>query len=124
MENRFARGVGNMEQLEKIASPSTFTPGMPGHAVELHGQQPQRFRCHTGHGFTAKILGEVVQHDKAEAAIWAAVRALQEKERLYLDLAAKAHAWLHPGAASEYGARARQAREQADAFQADLAGLK
>lgn len=120
MENRFARGVGNMEQLEKIASPSTFTcPECQGTLWELHGQQPQRFRCHTGHGFTAKILGEV-QHDKAEAAIWAAVRALQEKERLYLDLAAKAHAWLHPGAASEYGARARQAREQADVLRRTL----
>ena len=114
MENRFARGVGNMEQLEKIATPSTFTcPECHGTLWELHGQQPQRFRCHTGHGFTAKILGEV-QHDKAEAAIWAAVRALQEKEKLYLNLAANAQAWLHPGTASEYADKARQAREQAE----------
>ncbi|MFM2085790.1 MAG: hypothetical protein RLZZ237_659 [Pseudomonadota bacterium] len=114
MENRFARGVGKMEHLQHIATPSTFTcPECQGTLWELHDQQPQRFRCHTGHSFTAQILGEL-QHEKAEDAIWAAVRALQEKEQLYLSLAAKAKAWAHPGTASEYGGKARQAREQAD----------
>ncbi|PHV32527.1 chemotaxis protein CheB [Janthinobacterium sp. BJB312] len=120
VENRFARGVGNMDQLEKIATPSTFTcPECQGTLWELHGQKPQRFRCHTGHSFTAKMLGEL-QHDKAEDAIWAAVRALQEKEKLYLNLAAKAQAWLHPGTASEYAAKARQAGEQADVLKRAL----
>lgn len=114
VENRFARGVGNMEYLQKIATPSTFTcPECQGTLWELKDQQPQRFRCHTGHSFTAPILGEL-QHEKAEDAIWAAVRALQEKEQLFASLAAKATAWLHPGTASEYTQKARQAREQAD----------
>lgn len=103
-----------MEQLEKIATPSTFTcPECQGTLWELHGRKPQRFRCHTGHSFTAQTLGEL-QHEKAEDAIWAAVRALQEKEKLYLNLAAKAQAWLYPGTASEYAAKARQAGEQAE----------
>ncbi|KAB8062016.1 chemotaxis protein CheB [Janthinobacterium sp. FT14W] len=120
VENRFARGVGNMEQLEKIAAPSTFTcPECQGTLWELHGQQPQRFRCHTGHSFTAHVLGEL-QHDKAEDAIWAAVRALQEKEKLYLNLAAKAQAWLHPGMAGDYAEKARQAGEQAEVLKRAL----
>ena len=114
VENRFARGAGNMEQLQKIATPSTFTcPECQGTLWELKDQQPQRFRCHTGHSFTAPILGEL-QHEKAEDAIWAAVRALQEKEQLFASLAAKATAWLHSGTANEYLQKARQAREQAD----------
>ena len=114
VENRFARGAGNMEQLQKIATPSTFTcPECQGTLWELTDQQPQRFRCHTGHSFTALILGEL-QHEKAEDAIWAAVRALQEKEQMFASLAAKATAWLHPGTATEYTQKARQAREQAD----------
>ena len=114
VENRFARGVGNMEHLQKIATPSTFTcPECQGTLWELTDQQPQRFRCHTGHSFTAPILGEL-QHEKAEDAIWAAVRARQEKEQLFASLAAKATAWLHPATASEYTQKARQAREQAD----------
>ena len=114
IENRYARGVGNMEQLQKIATPSTFTcPECQGTLWELHEQQPQRFRCHTGHSFTAPVLGEL-QHEKAEDAIWAAVRALQEKEQLFLSLAAKASAWLHPGTAGDYTHKARQAREQAE----------
>lgn len=109
-----------MEQLEKIATPSTFTcPECQGTLWEVHGQQPQRFRCHTGHSFTAKLLGEL-QHEKAEDAIWAAVRALQEKEKLYLNLAAKAEAWKHPGTAGEYAAKARQAGEQADVLKRAL----
>jgi two-component system chemotaxis response regulator CheB len=120
VENRFARGVGTMEQLEKIATPSTFTcPECQGTLWEVHGQQPQRFRCHTGHSFTAQLLGEL-QHEKAEDAIWAAVRALQEKEKLYLNLAAKAEAWKHPGTAGEYAAKARQAGEQADVLKRAL----
>lgn len=114
IENRYARGVGNMEQLQKIATPSTFTcPECQGTLWELHEQPPQRFRCHTGHSFTAPVLGEL-QHEKAEDAIWAAVRALQEKEQLFLSLAAKASAWLHPGTAGDYRHKARQAREQAE----------
>lgn len=114
VENRFARGVGNMEQLQKIATPSTFTcPECQGTLWELVEQQSQRFRCHTGHSFTALVLSEL-QHEKAEDAIWAAVRALQEKERLFTSLAAKATTWQHAGTASEYEQKARQAREQAD----------
>jgi two-component system chemotaxis response regulator CheB len=120
VENRFARGVGTMEQLEKIATPSTFTcPECQGTLWEVHGQQPQRFRCHTGHSFTAQVLGEL-QHEKAEEAIWAAVRALQEKEKLYLSLAAKAQVWKHPGTADDYAAKARQAGEQADVLKRAL----
>lgn len=114
VENRFAWGAGNMEELQKIATPSTFTcPECHGTLWELHAQQPRRFRCHTGHSFTATILAEL-QHEKAEDAIWAAVRALQEKERLYDSLAVKATGWQHGGTASDYAAKALQAREQAD----------
>ena len=120
VENRFAKGEGNMEQLEKIATPSTFTcPECQGTLWELHDRQLQRFRCHTGHSFTAKILAEL-QHAKAEEAIWAAVRALQEKEKLYQSLAAKAQAWLHTGTAGEYAEKARQAGEQADVLKRTL----
>lgn len=120
VENRFARGKGDMEQLEKIAAPSTFTcPECQGTLWELHDQRLQRFRCHTGHSFTAKILGEL-QHEKAEEAIWAAVRALQEKEKLYQSLAAKARDWLHAGTAGEYAEKARQAGEQAEVLKRTL----
>jgi len=96
------------------ATPSTFTcPECQASLWELIEPQPRRFRCHTGHSFTAPILGDL-QHEKAEAAIWAAVRSLQEKEQLFASPAAKATAWLHPGTASEYTQKARQAREQAD----------
>ena len=120
VENRFARGGGDMEELRKIATPSTFTcPECHGALWELHAQQPRRFRCHTGHSFTATILAEL-QHEKAEDAIWAAVRALQEKQRLYESLAAKATAWRHAGTAIDYAAKAAQAREQAELLRSVL----
>lgn len=120
VENRFARGGGDMEELQKIATPSTFTcPECHGALWELHAQQPRRFRCHTGHSFTATILAEL-QHEKAEDAIWAAVRALQEKQRLYESLAAKATTWRHAGTAIDYAAKAAQAREQAELLRSVL----
>lgn len=113
VENRFALGNGDMDDLAGIATPSTFTcPECQGVLWELHGQQPKRFRCHTGHSFTADFLGEE-QKQVVEDALWAAVRALHEKEKFSTMLAANAVSHGHDRAARDYEAQAQQAREQA-----------
>jgi two-component system chemotaxis response regulator CheB len=48
---------------------------------ELHDKAPVRFRCHTGHAYTLKSLAHE-QVATAEAALWAAVRALQDLEQV------------------------------------------
>jgi two-component system chemotaxis response regulator CheB len=77
----------NMEHLRVLGRPSTFTcPDCSGDLWELTGTKPQRYRCHTGHGFTIRSL----QHALAETsdqAVWSALRALQERQTLLREMA-------------------------------------
>jgi two-component system chemotaxis response regulator CheB len=82
-EHALANQSGDpMEHLPAIGHPSTFVcPDCQGSLWELDGTQPLRFRCHTGHGFSLRSL-QKAQSDQTEAALWSAIRALQEKELL------------------------------------------
>ncbi|WP_034349237.1 chemotaxis protein CheB [Noviherbaspirillum massiliense] len=113
-ENRIAlTGKTLMDELEKIAEPSTFTcPECHGSLWEIKGTSPRRFRCHTGHGFTARTLAHA-QTDMAEEAIWGAIRALHEKEMLLKRLAQTASDTNRMEDAAEHAAAARQAARQA-----------
>src|SRR5262245_439267 len=54
--------------------------------VKLRDQRPLRFRCYTGHAFTAdSLLAE--QGKVTEEAIWNTIRALQESSLLHTHLA-------------------------------------
>ena len=53
-----------------------------------------RFRCHTGHSFTAESL-EAGLTDEIEDAIWFALRALGEKSMLLRQLVEKAREKKH-----------------------------
>ena len=111
LENRMSAGEGGLSELAKIATPSTFTcPECHGTLWQLTGNGVRRFRCHTGHAYTARILEEL-QGDVVEEALWAAVRALQEREKMLRDL--------HAGASDRerstksYAAQAAIASDQA-----------
>jgi two-component system chemotaxis response regulator CheB len=56
-------------------------PECGGSLIDVEGAQPPRYRCHTGHAFSLNTL-HAAQEDATEAALWAAMRALQEKEVL------------------------------------------
>jgi len=82
MENRFATKGSDMDSLARIASPSTFTcPECHGTLWEVHSKGPRRYRCHTGHALTERTLASL-QEQLVEDALWSAVRALHEKEKL------------------------------------------
>jgi len=81
-----------MENLAALAEPSALTcPDCGGGLWELKGSKPLRYRCHTGHGFTAATL-EAAQTETAEHSLWSSVRALQEREILLRRLATVAEA--------------------------------
>jgi len=103
-----------MENLAALADPSALTcPDCGGGLWELKGSKPLRYRCHTGHGFTAASL-EAAQTETAEYSLWSSVRALQEREILLRRLATVAEATGdHPQA--EAGRRAAdRVRAQAE----------
>ncbi|QBE65567.1 chemotaxis protein CheB [Pseudoduganella lutea] len=102
LENRFVLEDSSMEALSRIASPSTFTcPECHGSLWEMHGVVPKRFRCHTGHAFTERHLCEQ-QGTAVEEALWSAMRALQEKEKLLRQMADSAIAAGYAQTAAEY----------------------
>jgi len=76
-----------MEHLHAIGQPSTFVcPDCQGSLWEIDGSQPLRYRCHTGHAYSIRSL-QKAQSDETDAALWSAIRALQEKELLLRKLA-------------------------------------
>jgi two-component system, chemotaxis family, protein-glutamate methylesterase/glutaminase len=71
--------ITNPEILDRIGDRSTLTcPECGGVLWRLHDDYPLRYRCHTGHAFSAISLDE--GHSKSlENSIWAAVRAVNER---------------------------------------------
>jgi two-component system chemotaxis response regulator CheB len=111
-----------MDGLNKIAQPSPFTcPECHGSLWEVAGATPQRFRCHTGHAFTAQSLA-AVQEQVVEEAIWAAVRALHEKESLLKRFEKKARDDKRLEAAAAHAAAADQVRQHAHALRRMASG--
>lgn len=67
---------------EGVGVPSPFAcPECGGVLWELKNGELERFRCRVGHAYTMTTLAEE-QNDGMEAALWAAMRALEEKAAL------------------------------------------
>ncbi|GGX04607.1 protein-glutamate methylesterase [Pigmentiphaga litoralis] len=118
IENRFLLGDPDVTALADIAKPTTYTcPECHGTLWEVEQAGPVRFRCHTGHGYTAATLahGQAVA---AEEAVWAAVRALHEKEMLLRRMAETAAANGRHDAARERLAEAAAAAAHAATLRA------
>jgi two-component system chemotaxis response regulator CheB len=87
IEHAISVGKSSLQELRQIASPSGFTcPDCGGALFELSEGKPVRFLCHTGHAFSLLSMA-LGQENVAEEALWAALRALQEKEAILRRLA-------------------------------------
>jgi two-component system chemotaxis response regulator CheB len=76
-----------MEHLHAIGMPSPYVcPDCQGGLWEMKESRPRRFRCHTGHAYTLRSLQET-QAQTTDAALWNAIRALEEKELLMREIA-------------------------------------
>jgi len=69
--------------LQHIAEPSPYAcPECHGVLLQLKGEGPIRFRCHTGHAYSIEsLLAEV--DEKIDDALWNAIRALEEAVLLW-----------------------------------------
>jgi two-component system, chemotaxis family, protein-glutamate methylesterase/glutaminase len=106
-----AKGHGAQAIIDH-ADPSLFTcPECHGALLKLRGEKPLRYRCHTGHAFTAdSLLAEL--SEATEEAVWNAVRSIQESSMLMNHLADH---WREsdPRAAGELSRRAKIAQARA-----------
>jgi len=110
VENRMFTGSAEMKELDQIGDQVALTcPECGGAIWEIRNARPLRYRCHTGHAFTARVL-EALQGGGTEEALWAAVRSLHEQEQLYRDMHRKSP---HSASGSEYLGKAEQAKRHA-----------
>ena len=112
VEVEAAKGQGG-HTIVHHGEPSGFTcPECHGTLLKLRGEVPFRYRCHTGHAFTAQsLLAEL--DETTEEAVWNAVRSIQETSMLMSHLARQ---WrgTDPAKARELVRRARAAQARAD----------
>jgi two-component system chemotaxis response regulator CheB len=87
-EQGLSLGTGDyLEHLRKIGKPSPLTcPECHGGLWQIDGATPRRFRCHTGHAYTARTLDLAVAQ-ATDDALWNALRALHERAAVVGQLA-------------------------------------
>jgi two-component system, chemotaxis family, protein-glutamate methylesterase/glutaminase len=94
-------------------TPSHFScPDCGGVLFELNEEGLLRFRCRIGHDYTGEALGSG-QQNTVDLALWAAVRALEEKAALARRMAATARERKHSFSLPRFEAQAREAEQQA-----------
>ena len=93
IETRIAMEDNALELgVTKLGSPSLYTcPECHGVLLQLRTGDLLRFRCHTGHAFTAEAL---VAHaaDAIEESLWRTLRAMEEHLLLLRQIADQLHA--------------------------------
>ncbi|AHG89779.1 CheB methylesterase [Gemmatirosa kalamazoonensis] len=100
--------------------PSRFAcPDCGGVLWDLSGDGPLRFRCETGHAYSAASLDEG-QIEGIEHALWAALRAMEDKAALARRRADRATMLGHPYAAERFVAQEEAAQQHGAALRALL----
>ncbi|MDO7884893.1 chemotaxis protein CheB [Hymenobacter sp. CA2-7] len=81
------RIVGSTEQAAQLGHQVPLTcPDCGGSLWEVNKGSVLRYRCHTGHAFTAEALAESSQHE-LEETLWVALRMLEERKNLLSSMA-------------------------------------
>ena len=109
-----------IDMQEAYGPPSALTcPDCGGALWEIREGQFTRYRCHVGHQYSPETL-VVEQHEAVEAALWSAVRVLEEHAELRRRMAARAdQAGLVP-VSDGFEASARDSQQQAAQIRALL----
>ena len=95
-----------MNELDRIGTPSSLTcPDCGGGMWEIRDTKPLRYRCHTGHAFSALSLS-AAQEEACEQEQQSWLRSLQERQMLLRRMADIAEA---TGDASQAAAGRREA---------------
>jgi two-component system, chemotaxis family, protein-glutamate methylesterase/glutaminase len=109
LEVRIALGARlGAEGLSGIAKPSPITcPHCSGVLSEIKGVGPLRYRCQTGHGFTAEAA-LAAQENAIDEALRIALRTIEERTSLVTRMGEDARAQGRTAVAELYEGRARE----------------
>jgi len=109
--NGFRRGITRFGETTALTCPECH-----GALRRITEGQLTRFRCHTGHGFTADALLSGITHT-AEEALWNATRALEEGVMLLNDMSQQFEGAGRPDEAAKFSRHAREMEQRALALQ-------
>ena len=115
IEVRIAKGLNAVESgVERIADPSRYScPDCQGVLLRVRDDPDVRFRCHTGHAYSAQSLMAASQ-ERIEEELWSATRALEESGLLMAEMAERFEALGEEGPRSRLAERAAEAHAEAD----------
>jgi len=83
------RVVGSTEDVSKLGHQVAMTcPDCGGNLWQIDKGKVLRFRCHTGHSFTADSLLDRSQ-DSLEETLWVALRMMEERKNLLSSMASR-----------------------------------
>jgi two-component system chemotaxis response regulator CheB len=103
MASQRESGIDTMSRIGRL---SPFTcPSCHGSLWEVFDEHVLRFRCHTGHAFSAESLDAEMSEDY-EDALWGALRALEENARLARTIAGRSRQRKHERVAAIYEEKA------------------
>jgi two-component system chemotaxis response regulator CheB len=124
LEVSFALGRNSdSHELRRIAKPSTIPcPACGGVLSEMDDKDALRFRCQIGHGYTAECLDQE-QEDSTHQALGIALRTLDARATLLERMAEDARDKGRALSASEFQARAKEYRTQAETVQQAMLNL-
>jgi two-component system chemotaxis response regulator CheB len=112
--------VAETDRHKQPGVPSTMAcPECHGVLWEVKEEELVQFRCRVGHAYSAEAL-LVHQSEQLEAALWTALRALEEHSALARRLAARAQGRGHHHSASSFTEQAMDAEHHASVIRTVL----
>ncbi|MDB6123055.1 MAG: CheB methylesterase [Pedosphaera sp.] len=110
----------NLDQMEVLGKPSSLTcPECDGGLWEIKEGKKLRFRCREGHAYSGESLIEG-QSESVETALWAAVRALEERVTILQRLASQARERKHSHTEAIFEQKRRELEPAAKTIRAML----
>jgi two-component system chemotaxis response regulator CheB len=107
IETQFAMMERTMKDMKSLGKPAEFVcPSCHGALTEMHDGTMLRFRCHTGHAYSAEALFAEQSCD-VEEALFSAVRAVDENAALARRIAERYGAG-NPRAKAEHETKAEE----------------
>jgi len=106
-----AGGMADALRSDQLGNPSAFTcPECHGTLWEVSDERALRYRCRVGHAYSEETMVKA-QGESSERALWAALRALEERVALMSRIAARARMRGHDATAAMFEERSKRIEE-------------